>query len=132
MGEKNIRLDKKISKNNVLDILNEFKSSMGKFEIYDNFYPSPSDPGAYICYSNYDEVSDSFSMTLGNLGWSGGIYQIKTEVVIEQLLHLAHTQDDFLLDIENATFFSHYEKEPQEKSNEMNSKIHEIHKHSNA
>lgn len=128
MGMKNIQLDNKINKETILDILDKFKYSDENFEIYDIFYPSPSDPGAYICYSKYDEVNDAFSMTLGNHGWSGGIYLIKTDVVVEQLLHLAQTQDSFVLEVDNASFFSHYAKESTEKNEAMNHKLYEMHK----
>ncbi|WP_339897818.1 hypothetical protein [uncultured Gilvimarinus sp.] len=129
---KNIHLRKYLNKEGVADILRELKDTDVKFEIYDTCYPSPSDPGAYICYAHYDIASDSFSMTLGNHGWSGGIYKIKSEVVLEQLHHLAITQNDFELNIENAVFFAHYENESAENNVKMNSKLLEIHRGKNA
>jgi hypothetical protein len=77
MTKKNIHLDKELEKKDIAGILRKFKETGDKFEIYDAYYPSPSDPGAYICYASYDDSSDSFSMTLGNHGWTGGIYIIK-------------------------------------------------------
>ncbi|MEO1410744.1 MAG: hypothetical protein AAFW73_12740 [Bacteroidota bacterium] len=42
---------------------------------YDEYYPSPSDPGAYFRYTTQKTNGPQhWSMTLGNHGWSGGIY----------------------------------------------------------
>src|ERR1035437_9012508 len=56
-----------------------------RFSFYDATYPSPSDPGAYFSYSPTNGV---WRMTLGNHGWSGGIYEVEAMVISSQLWSL--------------------------------------------
>ena len=115
-----IDLPKELESQEVFAILNDFKESGVAFQIYDSFYPSPSDPGAYICYLYQGKNTDSFGMTLGNHGWSGGIYQINEDVTANQLLHIAKTQNGLKIEIDRAVFFSHYGQETSSKNQKIN------------
>jgi hypothetical protein len=127
MSVKEIVLTKEAKPEEVVALLNDFKESGDAFEIYDSFYPSASDPGAYICYTYQGPIAKSFDMTLGNHGWSGRIYQINEDVIVNQLLHIAKTQNGLKIEIEKAIFFTHYEQEPGPKSEKMNIRLTEIH-----
>ena len=56
-----------------------------EFTFYDPLYPSPSDPGAYL---SYRPNNGTWKMTLGNHGWSGGIYEIEPSTICRQLKNL--------------------------------------------
>ncbi|MCP4487626.1 MAG: hypothetical protein GY820_09975 [Gammaproteobacteria bacterium] len=127
MAVKEIDLAGEAKPEQVIALLNDFKESGVAFEIYDSFYPSPSDPGAYICYLYQVINTETFGMTLGNHGWSGGIYQINEDVIVSQLLHIAKTRNGLKIEIEKASFFSHYEQESAPKNKKMNIKLSEIH-----
>ena len=127
-SEKGIILSLGISKSEIEIVLNTISEAKGIFEIYDSFYPSPSDPGAYISYANYDSCKNTWEMTLGNHGWSGGVYCVENSVVVDQLLHISTKEKAIELITKGAVFFSHYEAEPEEKNTEMNLKLAEIHK----
>ena len=66
-------------------------------------------------------------MTLGNHGWSGGIYQINEDVTANQLLHIAKTQNGLKIEIDRAVFFSHYGQETSSKNQKINIRLAEIH-----
>ncbi|MGP0019871.1 MAG: hypothetical protein ACLPHP_14975 [Candidatus Sulfotelmatobacter sp.] len=95
-----------------------------EFAFYDVRYPSPSDPGAYFKYSPMNGV---WRMTLGNHGWSGGIYEIESEVLINQLQNLHKAGVLKSLDIEKVYFSSHYQPESAEKNDAMNTLLRKIH-----
>lgn len=81
------------------------------FALYDPFYPSPSDPGAYLDYSQEkNEAPNSWSMTLGNHGWSGGIYTISENNIALQIHHLVKSGQIDSISINDVKIFSHYEK----------------------
>lgn len=107
-------------------LLEEIVERFGSFEIHDVHYPTISDPGAYISYARYDPQAREWQMSLGNHGWSGGIYVIRHEVVVCQLLNLANSVGEVEL-MSDAAFFSHYEPEPPEKNEEMNARLAKIH-----
>jgi len=81
--QKKITLDfTSISKlDDLFEILEKHKF---KFDLFDLQYPQISDEGAYFSYT-FDKV---WKMTLGNHGWSGGIYTIDKNVIINQLTNL--------------------------------------------
>lgn len=95
-----------------------------KFSFYDPMYPSPSDPGAYLSYSPTNGV---WRMTLGNHGWSGGIYEVEATAISSQLWSLYSKRALEPLHLENVGFASHYETEPQSKNEVMNRKLRELH-----
>ncbi|MES2138846.1 MAG: hypothetical protein V4511_04015 [Bacteroidota bacterium] len=126
--EKYIQLSDDFSVNELPNLLNVLKETKTKFEIYDELYGSSSDPGAYICYSQEKVKSDSgWSMTLGNHGWSGGIYQISDSTILIQLSDLIKKHKLKEIQLTNAVFFAHYDSEKSESNNEMNTRIRTIH-----
>jgi len=126
-SEKGIILSSGISEFEIDNTFNSIRESKGIFEIYDSFYPSPSDPGAYICYANYDYRTNTWEMTLGNHGWSGGIYRVENNVIVNQLLHLSSVENKIELITKELVFFSHYDTESVEKNAEMNLMLAKIH-----
>jgi hypothetical protein len=66
-------------------------------------------------------------MTLGNHGWTGGIYSIKEDIIANQIHNLIkHKQIDSIR-IDDVKIFSHYSKavgELNAKQNDLLSKIH--------
>lgn len=55
---------------------------------FDDLYPSPSDPGAYFNFYPSNASESLYLMSLGNHGWSGGIYLIDEEIMKKQLRNL--------------------------------------------
>ena len=91
-------------------------------------YILPTDPGAYIDYSHEKgDHTETWSMTLGNHGWSGGIYSIKEDVVAKQIYNLIKQKQIDSIRIDNGKIFSHYGKKTDELNeiqNDLLSKIH--------
>ncbi len=96
--------------------------------IYDPLYPSPSDPGAYITYAQIKAKPEQWSMSLGNHGWSGGLYQIDEETVSIQLFNLHRKGHLSHLDFERHRLFSHNRGDMSPSRNqEMVHRIRQIH-----
>jgi hypothetical protein len=95
-----------------------------EFSLYDPKYPSPSDPGAYLSYS---PKNGAWLMTLGNHGWSGGIYTVDTTTISRQLYNLYATGHLTSLGLDQVCFFKHYQRESAEKNIQMNRRLQEIH-----
>lgn len=106
------------------DLFYIFEKHKFKFDLFDKQYPQISDEGAYFSYS-YDKV---WKMTLGNHGWSGGIYIIDKKVIINQLTSLIMLENNIILEIQNANFFRHFTEKSDSENLEMNKKLEEIHK----
>ncbi len=110
-----------------LDKLQEEKIIFG---LYDQYYPSPSDPGAYFNYEyNSENDNGTWWMTFGNHGWSGGKYKIKQEVLVLQLLHLARSQQEFEISTKEGLF--QYSPEPEEKNKQINEELRQLHSETN-
>lgn len=72
-----------------MELLVILRNNKIAFAIYDSLYPSSGDPGAYLDYSQEkNEKANSWSMTLGNHGWTGGIYTIDEYIMARQILNL--------------------------------------------
>ena len=106
------------------DLFDIFEKHKFKFDLFDKQYPQISDEGAYFSYS-YDKV---WKMTLGNHGWSGGIYIIDKKVIINQLTSLIMLENNIVLEIQNANFLRHFTEKSDSENLEMNKKLEEIHK----
>jgi hypothetical protein len=119
--------DSTLSSAEIEEFVNILYNYESAFSFYDRLYPSPSDPGAYTSYFR-KENSESWKMTLGNHGWSGGIYSINKEVIYKQLNNLIHSSQLTEIQFEGVVTFSHYEEEPSEKNKKQNDYIREIHK----
>src|SRR5262245_60144129 len=68
----------------LLQVLRECGADFG---CCDERYPSPSDPGADFSYSP-SETEGKWRMTLGNHGWTGGVYEIDDGTIRRQLKDL--------------------------------------------
>lgn len=112
----------------VKDLLQLLRENKVAFALYDSFYPSPSDPGAYIDYSHEKgDNTHTWSMTLGNHGWTGGIYSIEEGVIANQIYNLIKQKQIDSIRIDNVKIDAHYCKktgELNEKQNDLLSKIH--------
>lgn len=106
------------------DFLDAMMQDSTEFSFFDPKYPSPSDPGAYLSYS---PKKDEWLMTLGNQGWSGGVYKITPEIVSRQLhdLYLAGLLES--LGLNRVGFFEHYEPVSAERNEQMNRLLEKIH-----
>src|SRR5690606_4017750 len=100
-------------------LLNIFENYHSEFEFYDVKYPSPSDPGAYFSYSFFFSEK-KWKMTLGNHGWSGGIYTIENDNLLSQISDLIKSEKKIELKLSGVTFFSEYEEVSEEKNLQMN------------
>jgi hypothetical protein len=94
-----------------------------KFDLFDLQYPQISDEGAYFSYS-FDKV---WKMTLGNHGWSGGIYSIDKNVIINQLTNLIMLENRIELRIRNVNFFKQFTEKSESENLEMNKRLKDIH-----
>lgn len=98
------------------------------FAFHDSLFTTISDPGAYLDYSQEkNDKSGYWSMTLGNHGWTGGIYSISNNVVANQLYSLINKRLLSSIRIEGAKIFSHYDKENSRKNDEMIARILKVH-----
>jgi len=104
--------------------LEEMMALNVEFAFYDPMYPSPSDPGAYFSYS---PSRGAWRMTLGNHGWSGGIYTIAHATIGTQLRSLYSRKLLKALDLDNVHFSAHYAPESPTKSEEMNVRLQKLH-----
>jgi hypothetical protein len=100
-----------------------------EFALFDALYPQVSDPGAYLSYRPMGEV---WQMTLGNHGWTGGIYQVEPKVVCQQLANLYAKRELAEISLEKVAFFAHYSLESTEDNAEMSRRLCEIHGSSQA
>lgn len=123
VDEKKVTLDF-ISISKLDDLFEIFEKHKFKFDLFDRKYPQISDEGAYFSYS-FDKV---WKMTLGNHGWSGGIYTIDKTVIVNQLTSLIMLENKIELEIQNANFFRHFTEKSNSENFEMNKKLEEIHK----
>ena len=94
------------------------------FSLFDPKYPSPSDPGAYLSYS---PRKGKWRMTIGNHGWSGGIYVVEPSAIARQLYDLYINGLLPELQLEHVHFFSHYKPESDERNAKINELLRAIH-----
>src|SRR5262245_54241183 len=110
-----------------LDALLQVLRECGEdFGFYDERYPSPSDPGAYFSYSP-SETAGKWRMTLGNHGWTGGIYEIDDGTICRQLKDLIAKKLLQSIEIGDVCFFSHKSAESASSNRSMNKKLLRIH-----
>ena len=91
-----------------------------EFSLFDPKYPS----GAYLSYSPKNRA---WLMTLGNHGWSGGIYNIRPKIVSRQLYDLYVSDRLEPLGLDGVYFFKHYQPKSVETNEEMNRQLENIH-----
>jgi hypothetical protein len=96
-----------------------------EFALFDAVYPgTQSDPGAHL---SYRPVDGAWHMTLGNHGWTGGIYRIDPAVVCLQLADLNARGQLEELRVQDVGFFLNKELESEQRNLEMNEQLRRIH-----
>ncbi len=109
-------------------LLLSLKTSGVDFSFYDCLYPSPTDSGAYISYSPTRTEPNRWRMTLGNHGWSGGIYIIEKTILLAQLKNLIHSNNLSEIKIGKVGFFAHYTQESPSRNKRINEMLGKLHK----
>lgn len=113
---------------NIIALLHILRTHKVAFALYDRYYPSPSDPGAYLSYSQeQNETENAWSMTLGNHSWSGGIYTINENNIALQIHNLVRNNQIDSIEIDKVTFSSHYDKENIDRNRNRNALLYSIH-----
>lgn len=127
-GEKIVEISGAATFEDIRELLCVLRKHKIAFALYDPYYPSPSDPGAYLSYSQKkNKTPDSWSMTLGNHGWTGGIYTISENNIAVQIHHLVDSGEINSININDVKIFSHYKKENAERNRDRNALISRIH-----
>ncbi len=117
-----------ITKESIKSLLALLRENKIAFSFHDSLYPSASDPGAYIDYSQEQNSSENtWSMTLGNHGWSGGIYTIEEKNIVIQINNLVRNSLLNSIRIDNVKIFSHYDKQNIDFNRNQNALIYGIH-----
>jgi hypothetical protein len=111
----------------VRNLIFALRDASAQLSVYDAAYPSPSDPGAYFTYSCGKAAAGRWSMTLGNHGWTGGIYQVEDDTIAVQVFDLLKKGQLTELQFEGGCFFAHYDHESEERNLEMNRRIQSLH-----
>lgn len=122
-----INFEKNVTYSNCIEFLEFLKSHKLSLEFFDCLYPSPSDPGAYFSYYS---LENSWEMTLGNHGWSGGIYKIDEKTVAKQIFNLNKIEQLKSLKIlhkSNSEYYSKKDIYENKKQNELINSIHSPH-----
>ncbi len=127
-NSKVIEIKKETTFEKLVELLRILKRNNIAFSFYDSYYPSPSDPGAYLDYSQEkNETDNAWSMTLGNHGWTGGIYTITENNITRQIHNLVKNNQIDSIRIDNVKIFSHYDKENDDINKNQNALIFGIH-----
>lgn len=109
-------------------LLQSIRRHVGEFALFDPLFPSVSDPGAYFSYCALPPLPKRWHMTLGNHGWSGGIYQIEEQTILCQLENLWRQGKLNSVSIDHVNFFHHRPRQSGEANNTMNARLMQIHK----
>jgi hypothetical protein len=126
--KKHIVFEEKIAVEDIEKLLNIFVKYKHSFHFYDALYPSPSDPGAYVSYEKVEtENATQWRMSLGNHGWSGGIYLIDNQVFVTQLSNLLNKELLKEIGIEKTGWASHKAVVEGDRNDKENKKILDIH-----
>ncbi len=124
-----VYIDKLVGTDDIKDLLNVLKSEKYQIAFHDNVHPTVSDPGAYFSYSSEKSIDDNhWSMTYGNHGWSGGIYQIRDFILARQIISLIKKEELTRIQISDVIFFSHYDLKSEDDSKMKGSEIDEMHR----
>jgi hypothetical protein len=126
-GAKCVQLDSKVLFNDLLRMITILREHDAKISVFDPCYPSPSDPGAYFDYTLQKAVGETWSMTLGNHGWSGGIYRVDDRTLAMQVYGLSSNGRLSKLDVERGTIFEHYAPVTERSNVEMIEKLRTLH-----
>lgn len=123
-----VYIDKLVGTDDIRDLLNVLRREKYQIDFHDHVHPTISDPGAYFSYSTEKSIDDNhWSMTCGNHGWSGGIYQITDFILARQIISLIKKEELTRIQISDATFVSHYDLKSEYDSIKKGSEIDEMH-----
>lgn len=128
-GIEYVYIDKLVGTDDIKDLLNILRSEKYQIAFHDNVHPTISDPGAYFSYSSDKSIDNNhWSMTYGNRGWSGGIYQIRDFILARQIISLIKKEELSRIQISDVIFFSHYDLKSEDDSKKKGSEIDEMHR----
>ena len=128
-GVEYLSIDKRVGTDEVSKLLKILHEEQLELTFHDTVHPTLSDQGAYFSYSTKKSKDDkNWSMTYGNHGWSGGIYQIRDFTLARQIISLIKKEELQRIKISDVVFFSHYEIKSDEESKKKDSEIQEIHR----
>jgi len=128
-GIEYVYIDKLAGTDEVKELLVILRTEKYQIAFHDNVHPTISDPGAYFSYSTEKSIDDNhWSMTYGNHGWSGGIYQIRDFVLAKQIISLIKKEELTRIQISDVVFFSHYDLKSEDESKKKGSEIQEMHR----
>jgi hypothetical protein len=121
-----INLPNPLTDSTLAELLQGLRECGEDFGFDDERYPSPSDPGACFSYSP-SETAGKWRMTLGNHGWTGGIYEIDDSTICRQLKDLTAKRLIHSIEVGDVSFFSRKPVESAASSRAMNKKLLRIH-----
>jgi hypothetical protein len=122
-------IDRNVGADEVSEILKILHEEKLALTFHDTVHPTLSDPGAYFSYSTEKSKDEKYwSMTYGNHGWSGGIYQIRDFSLAKQIISLIKKEKLERIQISDVIFFSHYDTKSEEDSKKKDSEIQEMHR----
>ena len=128
-GIEYVMIDKRVGTDDINELLKLLKTENYQISFHDNVHPTLSDPGAYFSYSTEKSADDKhWSMTYGNHGWSGGIYQIRDFILAKQIISLIKKEELTRIQISDVVFLSHYDLKPEEDSKKKGAEIQEMHR----
>lgn len=123
-----VYIDKLVGTDDVKNLLNVLKSEKYQIAFHDNVHPTVSDPGCYFSYSSQKSIDDNhWSMTCGNHGWSGGIYQIRDFILARQIMSLIKKEELTRIQISDVIFFSYYMLKSEDESKKKGAEISDMH-----
>jgi len=126
IGSRVVEFTSLIVFDDVLRLIQILRRANATITLHDRRYPSP--PGAFMDYSQEKAAPERWSMTLGNHGWTGGIYQIDDETIALQIHDVFNRGRRPKLQIEGGTIFSHYDQENATRNKKMIQALRELHK----
>jgi hypothetical protein len=128
-GIEYVGIDKSVGTDEISQLLALLREKKSGITFHDTVHPTISNPGAYFSYSTEKSVDDKhWSMTCGNHGWSGGIYQIRDFTLAQQIISLVKKEELSRLQISDVGFFSHYDVKSEAESKTMDAEIQEMHR----
>ena len=125
-GRTKITVDSRISTQSIRSLLKTLHERKSEFSFYDALYPDKD--GSYFAYSQEKNAGpDIWGMTLGNHGWSDGIYTIREENIVLHIENLARKDSPLYIETEKVAFFAHYKHKSDEDNKAMNERLVSTH-----
>ena len=126
ISEKRYSIDPTADRSIFNQVVNALAANKLGFSIYDREYPSPSDPGAYLCFFLRETTDGEWRLTLGNHGWSGGAYILPVDFVSSYLRVLFEARKITYFDV-GSRGAKHYADESPESTSKLMSLLKRIH-----